>query len=194
MPVRVWRRLVPRGEDAPHHVLVDGNAKGQRDLLGNPWTPPGGIPPLHVDDGGHRCLARTLRCRLRRRLRREEPPILPPGQCSMEIHERRRLEDDRGTDQPARAHEERTEARDDAIEDKQAGRPLSGTVENEQLVLDEHGFGDHGTDAARPHESGRLSPADAPTEWRDRAWRNHATHEFPRNASDFSNSPCTRSA
>src|SRR6267142_4542161 len=32
-PRRVWFRLVPSGENAPHHVLVDGDTEGQRDRL-----------------------------------------------------------------------------------------------------------------------------------------------------------------
>ena len=35
--VRPWR--VPDGENASHHILVHGNAKGQGDLLGDPRTP-----------------------------------------------------------------------------------------------------------------------------------------------------------
>src|SRR6266436_4228671 len=54
---RVWSWLIPHGENAPHDVLVDGNAEGQGDLLSDPWTPPGRIPPLHVDDSGHHFLA-----------------------------------------------------------------------------------------------------------------------------------------
>src|ERR1700680_70097 len=43
-PRRVWFRLVPNGENAPHHILVDGNTEGPGDLLSDPWTPPGRIP------------------------------------------------------------------------------------------------------------------------------------------------------
>src|SRR5262245_12960976 len=63
-PRRVWLRLVPRGEDAPHHILVDGNIEGQGDLLRDSWTPPRWIPPCHVDDGGHHVAARPSRARL----------------------------------------------------------------------------------------------------------------------------------
>jgi len=34
------------------------------------------------------------------------------------------------------------------------GRSFPRTIEDEQLVLDEHGFGDHGTGAAGTGESG----------------------------------------
>jgi len=32
-PSRVWRRPVPNGENAPHHILGDGNSEGQGDRL-----------------------------------------------------------------------------------------------------------------------------------------------------------------
>ena len=34
-----------------HHVLVDVDRKGERDLLCDPRTAPPGVAPLHVDDG-----------------------------------------------------------------------------------------------------------------------------------------------
>ena len=37
-PRRVWFRPVPNRENAAHHILVDGNPKGQSDLLRDPWT------------------------------------------------------------------------------------------------------------------------------------------------------------
>ena len=39
-PIRVWVRLVPRGENAPNNVLVDGYAECQGNLLRDPWTKP----------------------------------------------------------------------------------------------------------------------------------------------------------
>jgi hypothetical protein len=38
-PGRSRCRPVPPGEKPPHHVLVEGNAEGQGDLLRDPWTP-----------------------------------------------------------------------------------------------------------------------------------------------------------
>jgi hypothetical protein len=40
-PSRSLVRLIPNGENAPKHVVVYGNAKGQGDLLRDPWTTPG---------------------------------------------------------------------------------------------------------------------------------------------------------
>jgi hypothetical protein len=64
------------------------------------------------------------------------------------------FEDDRGTDQPARAHEDRTQAGDHAIGGTEIGRPFSRPIEDQQLVLDEHGFGHHGAGAAGTGEPG----------------------------------------
>jgi hypothetical protein len=51
-PRRVWFRLVPNGENAPHHILGDGNTEGKGDLLSDSGTTPRRIPPFHVDDCG----------------------------------------------------------------------------------------------------------------------------------------------
>jgi hypothetical protein len=79
---------------------------------------------------------------------------LPLDQRSMKAQQRGRLEDDRGADQPARAHEGGTQAGDHAIRGTEIGRPFSRTIEDQQLVLDKHGFGHHGTGAAGPGEPG----------------------------------------
>jgi len=58
-PRRVRFRSVPDGENAPHHVLVHGNAEGQDDLLRYPRTSPGRVPLFHIDDSGDDLLARS---------------------------------------------------------------------------------------------------------------------------------------
>ena len=72
----------------------------------------------------------------------------------MKVQQRGRFEDDRGTNQPAPAHEGRTQAGDHTIGGTQVGRALSRPIEDEQLVLDEHGLGHHGTGAAGTGEPG----------------------------------------
>lgn len=42
-PSRIRCRSVPHGENAPDHMLVDGEAEDQGDLLSDPWTPPVGF-------------------------------------------------------------------------------------------------------------------------------------------------------
>ena len=131
-----------------------GKTEGQGELLRYSWRPPARVPLFHVDDGSHDFLAGSLRARLPRPLGREEPAILPLYQRSMKAQHSRRLEDDRGPDHPARVHEERTQAGDHAIRRTEMGRPFSRTIEDQQLVLDEHGFGHHGPGAAGAGEPG----------------------------------------
>ena len=57
-------------------------------------------------------------------------------------------QNDSGADQPTRAYEERTHSGDDAISETEIGRTFPGWLEDEQLLLDEDGFGHHRTGAA----------------------------------------------
>ncbi|OLD17670.1 MAG: hypothetical protein AUJ01_08680 [Acidobacteria bacterium 13_1_40CM_3_65_5] len=72
----------------------------------------------------------------------------------MEAQERGGFQHDRGPDQPAGAHEERTDAGDDAITEAEMGCTFPGTIEDEQLLPDEHGFGHHGAGPAGTDELG----------------------------------------
>ena len=63
-PRRVRLRRVPNGENASHHILVQGNTEGQGDLLRDSWTTPRRIPLFHVDDGGDDLPTGALRARL----------------------------------------------------------------------------------------------------------------------------------
>jgi len=78
----------------------------------------------------------------------------PLGQRSMKAQQGGAFEDDRGTDHPARSHEEREQAGDNTIRETKIGRPFSRPIEDQQLVFDEHGFGHHGTRAAGTGQSG----------------------------------------
>jgi len=72
----------------------------------------------------------------------------------MEAQERGGFQNDRGTGQPTRAHEERTHAGDHAFSEVEMGCTAPGTIEDEQLLLDKHRFGDHGTRTAGTGELG----------------------------------------
>jgi hypothetical protein len=72
----------------------------------------------------------------------------------MEPQEGGGFQDNCGPDQPDRAHEQRTHARDDAISAVEVGRTFPGPIEDQQLLLDEQGFGNHGTRAAGTSEPG----------------------------------------
>jgi hypothetical protein len=72
----------------------------------------------------------------------------------MKAQARGGLQDNRGTNQPPRAHEERTHASNDAIGEAEIRRPFPRPIENEQLLLEEHRFGDHRPGAAGTGEAG----------------------------------------
>ncbi|MCG3774782.1 MAG: hypothetical protein JW395_1607 [Nitrospira sp.] len=75
----------------------------------------------------------------------------------METQESRRLQHDCRTDQPGGAQEESTKTGDEAVASTQIRRPLSRTIEDQELMLNENGLGDHGTNAARPQEPTKSS-------------------------------------
>jgi hypothetical protein len=66
-----------------------------------------------------------------------------------------RLQNDGGTKETCRAHEQRTQAGDDPIRGTQVGRTLAPAIEDVQLMPDKHGFGDDGTESTRPRQSGQ---------------------------------------
>ena len=72
----------------------------------------------------------------------------------MKAEESGGLQDNRSADQPARVNEERTDSSDDAIRDAEIRCPLPGPIEDQQLLLEEHGFGVHRTGAAGTSKSG----------------------------------------
>ena len=61
----------------------------------------------------------------------------------MQTEERGGLQDNRATDQRARTHEERTHSSDDTVRETEIRCPLPGPIEDQQLLLEQHGFRDH---------------------------------------------------
>ena len=50
-----------------------------------------------------------------------------------------------------------TGAGDDPIRDMQVGLTLAAEIEDEQLMPDQHGFGDNGTECTRPRQSSQSN-------------------------------------
>jgi hypothetical protein len=63
-----------------------------------------------------------------------------------------RLQDDGGTKDTRRAHEQRTHTGDDPIRGTQLGRTLAPAIEDEKLKPDQHGFGDNRTESTQPRQ------------------------------------------
>src|SRR5712692_6185325 len=72
----------------------------------------------------------------------------------MEAQERGGFQADGGTDQPARAYEQRTHAGDHPISQTEVWGTSPGAIENQQLLLDEYGLGHYGTRPTRTGEPG----------------------------------------
>src|SRR5262249_5526945 len=129
-PRRVWLRSGPRGENAAHDILVDGNVESQVDLLRDPWAPPLRISPCPVDDGGTKVAARSPRPRLLPCRGREQKAIFPRLQRPMKAQEGRGLQHDRGTDQPRRTHQERADAGNESIGEAEIRRAFTRPIDS----------------------------------------------------------------
>ena len=72
----------------------------------------------------------------------------------MKAQERGGPQNNGTTYQPARTYEERTHAGDDAIREAEIRCPFPGPIDDQHLLLEKHGFCEHGTSAAGADESG----------------------------------------
>jgi len=117
------------GEHAPNDVLVDLDPEGPSDLLGDAHAAKVRIAPLQRDDGGDEFRGRTLGAGFaaRGRLGGEEPAVLPLYQGLVEPEQCRRADQRAKRRQPARAHEHRGQAENEAIDGGEVGRPLPGS-------------------------------------------------------------------
>src|SRR5215813_14920175 len=137
-------------QNAAHYILVDLDAKGQPDLLGNARTSPILIPLFHCDHGVDEFLVRPLRARPMPALGRKQQAVLSFPQQVMETEESGRLHNDGGTQEASRAQEKGAQSDEDTIRGAQVGRTLTAALEDSQLMFDEHRFGNHATETSRP--------------------------------------------
>ena len=88
-------------------------------------------------------------------LRRKQHAVLSFAQPIAEMQQSGRLQKDGGTEDTCRAHQQRAQAGNDPIRGTQVGGTLAAAIEDEQLMPDQHGFGDNGTESTRPRQSGQ---------------------------------------
>ena len=72
----------------------------------------------------------------------------------VKVQKGRRLQNDGRTDQPGRPHKYSAATGNDAIREMQIGSALARAIEDQQLMFDEDGLGNYGTDPARTRKSG----------------------------------------
>jgi hypothetical protein len=88
-------------------------------------------------------------------LGRKQPAVLSFPQHTVEMEQSGRLQNDSGTENACRAHEKSAQAGDETIRGTQVVRTLSTTIEDQQLMPEQCGFGNDGTESARPCQSGQ---------------------------------------
>ena len=124
-------------------------------MLSNARTTPAGITPFHCHDGLDEVFVGSLRARLTAVSGRKQHAVLSFAQHTVEMQQSGRLHNDGGTKDTRRAHEQGAQAGDDPIRGTQVGRTLAPAIEDEELMLEQHGLGDNGTESTRPRESGQ---------------------------------------
>ena len=142
--------------NAPHaadNVLIDRHTKSQRDLLSNAGTTPAGITPFHCHDCLDEVFVGSLRARPTTAPRRKQHALLSLAQHTVEMQQSGRLQNDGGTKDTCWAHEQGTQAGNDPVGGTQVGCTLAPAIQHQQFIPDQYGFGDHGTESARPRQS-----------------------------------------
>jgi len=112
------------------------------------------IATFQRDDGGDEFRGRAHRAGFAARRSRggEESAVLALHQGRVEFEQCRRPDQRAKPRQPVRAHEQRREAENEAIDGGEIGRPLPGAIADEQLVLQQQGLRGDGADATGAKE------------------------------------------
>ena len=85
----------------------------------------------------------------------KQQAVLSISQQAVEVEQSGRLQNDGGTENTCGAHEKSAQAGENTIRGTQVGGTLAATIEDQQLMPDERGFGDDRTDSARLCQSGQ---------------------------------------
>ena len=142
-----------RVQDTANYVFINLDAESQCDLLGNAGTAPVGITSFHCHDDIDEFFFRSLRAWPTRALGRKQHAVLSFPQHIVEMQQSCRPQNDGRTKKAGRAHEKGAQTGDNAIGRAQVGRTLASAIEDQELMFDEHRFGNHATGASRHCQS-----------------------------------------
>jgi hypothetical protein len=117
-------------------------------LLGDTPTAKSPILALHSDDRCDELRRRAFRARPAATLRREQQPVLSFHEFLMEANDSGRLEHDGAANESKRGDAGRTQSCDYPIHRSQPRGALARSIQDEQLVLEQHRLCDHGTRSA----------------------------------------------
>ena len=83
--------------------------------------------------------------------------VLSVFEGTVEVQQGRWFQHNCRTDQAGRPHKQGAQSCDETIGCPEIRRSLVGSIQDQQLMLDENGLRDHGTDAARAQKPGDRS-------------------------------------
>jgi hypothetical protein len=152
--IRIWP--VVSAQDPADYVFVDFNSESQGDLFGNARTAPAGISPLHGNHGVDEILSRPYRSRPMAASGRKQLLVLSFGEHGVKIQQGRGLHNNGRPEHPCAANEESTQAGDETVRAAEVRCSLATPIEDQELMFDQHGFGNDRTKSARscqPHHS-----------------------------------------
>ena len=138
-------------ENPAHHVLVDIDTEGQRDLLCNSRAAPRGVAPFHFNDGIDQFFFRTFRTRPTPGMGRKQLAMLSFDEEVMEMEQSGGLQNNRGPQNTCGTHQKSAQSCNHPIRNPKIGSTLSAAIENQQLMSNERGFGNNGTQPTRLH-------------------------------------------
>src|SRR5262252_1442049 len=116
------------------NILIDLDSESQRDLLSDAGTTPARIASFHRHDGFDEVFLGSFRARAMPVLGRKQQAILSFAQRTVEMQQSGRFQNDGGTKDTCRAHEQGAQAGDDPIRGAQVRRTLAPAMEDEQLM------------------------------------------------------------
>ena len=146
-------RPVVNAQNSAHDILVNIDSENQRDLLGDAGTPPTGVAAFHRNDGIDEFFVGSLRTRPMLAFGRKQDAVLSLAQQAVEMQQRGRLQNNSGTENTSRTDEKRAQPAEDPVCGAQVGRALAPSIEDQQLMPENQGLGDDGTESARPCQS-----------------------------------------
>ena len=124
-----------------------------RDYSGPQGTAPTGVTSFHGNYGIDEVFVRTFRTRPTPPFGRKQDSVLSFSQHAVEMQQSGRFQNNSGTKDTCRAHEQRSQPGDDPIGGAQVGRTLAPAIEDQQLMPHQHGLSNNGTEDARPCQS-----------------------------------------
>ncbi len=115
-------------------------------------TAPAGIPLLHGDDGIDEFLVHTLRAGSTRPRTRKQHPVLSFLQNIVQVQQGGGPQTNGCTEEARWPHEQGAQAGDDPIRGTQVGSTLAATLEDQQLMPEQHRFGHDGPETTWPSQ------------------------------------------